>query len=205
MSKTLVNAVLLLVLGICCASTTAAADNPAGLYVGGAIGQAQVAAVANSASFSPYGSDAAAAFKENHSAFKVTVGLRSTSIVGAEMAYIDFGHPSESLFNYPSDASIKGAAAFGMLYLPVPNVDLYLKAGAAHLQSRLSGVVPYLPICAGCAPPRFQQDRANTSGAGGAGAQVKFGALAVRAEYERFSAAGGNPSLLSVGVTWSFF
>jgi hypothetical protein len=27
----------------------------------------------------------------------------------------------------------------------------------------------------------------------------------VRAEYERFNAAGENPSLLSAGITWSFF
>jgi hypothetical protein len=41
--------------------------------------------------------------------------------------------------------------------------------------------------------------------AGGGGAQYKFGSWAVRAEYERFNAAGGNPSLLSAGVTWAFF
>jgi hypothetical protein len=31
----------------------------------------------------------------------------------------------------------------------------------------------------------------------GAGAQFKFGSLAVRGEYERFSAAGGNPCFRS--------
>ena len=36
------------------------------------------------------------------------------------------------------------------------------------------------------------------------GAQFKLGAWAVHAEYERFNAAGGNPNLVSLGVTWTF-
>jgi hypothetical protein len=44
----------------------------------------------------------------------------------------------------------------------------------------------------------------NTGLAAGAGAQFKFGSLSVRGEYERFSAAGGNPSLFSLGLTWTF-
>jgi len=182
----------------------AKAADPLGIYLGGAVGQSQVSAIANSASFAPVGSIAVGEFKENHSAFKVMIGVRPISLVGAELAYIDFGHPSGNLFDYRADASIKGEAAFGILYLPVPLVDIYLKAGVARLQSTLSGVVPNLPICSSCVPPRFEQDRTNTSGAGGVGAQVKFGAWAVRAEYERFNSAGENPSLLSAGVTWTF-
>jgi len=48
-------------------------------------------------------------------------------------------------------------------------------------------------------------DRTNTGFAAGAGAQFKLGSWAVRAEYERFNAAGANPSLVSLGVTWTFF
>src|ERR1700733_5246578 len=50
----------------------------------------------------------------------------------------------------------------------------------------------------------FQLNRTNTSGAGGVGAQYRFDKWAVRAEYERFNAAGGNPSLWSAGITWTF-
>ena len=86
----------------------------------------------------------------------------------------------------------------------MPVVDIYVKAGAARLQSTLSGIVPYLPLCGGCAPPRFEQDRTNTAFAAGAGAQYKFGSWAVRAEYERFSAAGEYPSVVSLGLTCTF-
>lgn len=101
---------------------------------------------------------------------------------------------------------MKGAAAFGVLYLPVPIVDVYGKAGVARLDSTVKG-----SICSPCAcsfqicRSSFQLNRTNTSGAFGVGAQYRYGSWAVRAEYERFNAAGGNPSLLSAGITWSFF
>jgi opacity protein-like surface antigen len=180
------------------------ATDPLGMYVGGAVGQSQVSAYADSASFLPIGSGGAGEFKENHAAFKAIVGIRPISLFGVELEYADLGHPSGNLFGYPADASIKGTAAFGMLFLPVPVVDIYVKAGAARLQSTLSGIVPYLPLCGGCAPPRFEQDRTNTAFAAGAGAQYKFGSLAVRAEYERFSAAGEHPSVVWLGLTWTF-
>jgi hypothetical protein len=184
----------------------AMADDLFGLYVGGAIGQGQVAA---SASYPTIANLYPGEFKENHSAFKVMAGIRPISLVGAELAYIDFGHPSGNIFGYPASASLKGTAAFGILYLPVPVMDLYVKAGLARLQSSLSGFYPNGDnLCVPgepCGTSPFQLNRTNTSGAGGAGAQYKFGSWAVRAEYERFNSAGGNPSLLSVGITWTFF
>ena len=60
-----------------------------GLYAGGAIGQSKVTASAPVFA----GSD----FKENHSAFKVMVGLRPLSPVGAEIEYVDLGHPRGSV------------------------------------------------------------------------------------------------------------
>jgi hypothetical protein len=186
-------------------SGNATAEDLLGMYVGGAIGQGQIA---ESASYPTIANPYLGEFKENHAAFKVMVGIRPISLVGAELTYIDFGHPSGSIFNYSANASLKGPAAFGILYFPVPVIDLYLKAGIARLQSDLSGFYASADlICVGgepCGVARFRLDRTNTSGAGGAGAQYKFGPWAVRAEYERFNAAGGNPSLLSVGVTGTF-
>ena len=192
---------LLVLLALPCGN--AMAEDSLGLYVGGAVGQSRVEA--STSSF--YGGYVPAQdFQENHSAFKVMVGVRPFSLFGGEVAYVGFGHPSGSLFGYPADASIKGAAAFGVLYLPIPIVDIYVKAGLARLESTVSGGDPY-PITCGipCGPQLFRLNRTNTSGAGGIGAQYKFSSWAVRAEYERFNAAGGNPSLLSAGITWTFF
>jgi opacity protein-like surface antigen len=164
-----------------------------GLYLGGAFGQARVEASLPNA----------AQFREDHSAFKIMAGLRPIPVLGAEIAYVDFGHPDRLAgFGPPgsSDVSMKGAAAFGMFYIPVPWVDVYAKGGFARLQSTAN---VNCPVCANLVafPPLRRTD---TSWAAGAGAQFKLGAAGIRAEYERFNAAGGNPYLVSLGATWTF-
>ena len=183
-----------------------------GLYVGGAIGQSRLEATGQRVYALGNVYYDTGSFKESHSAFKVMVGIRPISLLGAEIAYTDFGRASGGFGAYPAHVSMKAGSAFGVLYLPVPIVDVFLKAGVARIQSEVNGTGVYGPNCSsngpcplyvGLAP--FKLNRTNTSGAGGVGAQFKFASLAVRAEYERFNAAGGNPSLLSVGATWTFF
>jgi opacity protein-like surface antigen len=174
----------------------AMANDLLGAYAGGAVGQARVDTSA------PY----VGGFRENHSAFKVMVGLRPISLVGAELAYVDFGHPSRLNGFISTDVTMKGSAALGILYLPVPPiVDIYVKAGLARLQSTVatSIVCPQTVFCPAIATPA-PVSRTNVGFAGGTGAQFKFGSFAVRGEYERFNAAGGHPSLFSVGATWTF-
>jgi hypothetical protein len=193
-------AVVLSLVLVALASGEALAADPLGMYMGGAIGRSEVEANA------PIGD-----LKANHSAFKVMAGLRPISLVGAELAYISFGHPSgnmssNTLGGQVSDVSMKGVAAFGVLYFPVSVVDLFAKAGLARLQSTVNYYVALGRPCSILNPNcnNFSLNRTNTSYSVGAGAQVKFGSWAVRAEYERFNAAGGNPALLSLGVTWAF-
>jgi hypothetical protein len=50
----------------------------------------------------------------------------------------------------------------------------------------------------------FDTDHTDTRFAYGGGAQVKFGRLGIRAEYERISASGSDPSFLSLGANWTF-
>jgi opacity protein-like surface antigen len=190
-------AATMVILGASVPPGQARAADLLGLYIGGSVGQSQVEANV------PTVGD----FKENHSAFKAMAGIRPIPLIGAELSYIDFGHPNGNINSSPSDVSEKGADAFAVLYLPVPVVDVFVKAGLARLQSTANGVRAGVGACTfgnpNCALFRF--DRTNTSFAAGAGAQYKLGAFAVRAEYERFNAAGGNPSLVSLGVTWTFF
>jgi opacity protein-like surface antigen len=175
----------------------ALAADPIGWYVGGAMGQAQVTEEVRGTPVS-----APFRFQETHSAFKLMVGARPISLLGAEVSYMDFGNPGGFFSGYPANASMKGGSAFGMLYLPVPIIDVYLKAGIASIHSTVSGSV--LVPCPTCIPITFQQSQTNTGFAGGAGLQLKFGSWAARAEYERFNAAGDNPYMLSLGLTWSF-
>jgi hypothetical protein len=185
-------------------SRNAVAEDLLGLYIGGAIGQSRVEATETACLCDIFPEIVTETIDKKHLAFKAMLGARPISLMGAEIDYIDFGKPNGAAFGYPASASIKGVAAFGVLYLPVPIVDVYVKAGVARLESAVN-----YSYCSPCACDfclnSIQLNRTNTSGAGGVGTQYKFGSWAVRAEYERFNAAGGNPSLLSAGITWTFF
>jgi hypothetical protein len=185
-------------------------------FAGGARGQFELGSWALRDEYKRFitagGPELPSAFKENHSAFRVVAGLRPIPLLGAELAHIDLGHPGGHFGGLPADASMKGTAALGVLYLPLrsPAVDIYAKAGIARLQSTAhsTAFVPGVGTCSvnhpTCSLQPFQLDRTDTSFAGGAGAQVRLGSWALRAEYQQFMAAGGHPGLLSVGFTWNF-
>lgn len=183
----------------------AAAENSLGLYIGGAIGQSRIVEATDvpcACDIDP-GVMIAQKFDKTHLAFQGELGAHPIPLLGAEIDYIDLGKSNSEAYSFPESASIKGEAAFGLLYLPVPVVEVYLKAGVARLESALK-----FSYCGPCACDYClnspEPERTNTSGAGGIGVQYRFGSWSVRAEYERFNAAGGNPSLLSAGITWSF-
>jgi hypothetical protein len=78
-------------------------------------------------------------FSERHFAYDAIVGVRPISFLGAEVSYLDLGHPSGNVAGFPASASMKGEAAFAVLYLAIPLIDLYAKAGAARIQTSASG------------------------------------------------------------------
>jgi opacity protein-like surface antigen len=194
------------------------AEGSPGLYLEGAFGQAKVAARGLPDPFT--GTTRIGDFKENHSAYQVAVGARPISLVGAELAYFDFGHPRAivgsiatpiiGVSDVSGDVAMKGSAAFGILYLPVPILDVYVKAGLARIESTARTTVTLSgPILCIVGHPQCQfsqqHETTNTGFAAGAGAQYKLGRWAARAEYERFNADGAHPSLLSLGIAWTFF
>jgi hypothetical protein len=174
-----------------------------GLYVGGGVGVAQVDISGQGNAFSN--------FNTNHAAFTLIVGIRPIPVLGAELEYLDFGHSSSTVNDGPAHATLKGLAIFGVAYLPTSTstVDFYAKAGLARLQSTLSARMEAqtADVCGqpgACGPELFQVDRSDTHFAAGVGGLCKVRALGVRVEYEYFSLANANPSLVSLGVTWSF-
>jgi opacity protein-like surface antigen len=173
----------------------AARADPLGLYIGAGIGESQVKVDQ-------------AGFDESHAGWKVLVGLRPISVLGAELEYIDFGHPSASPFNQPTDAHVRAAALSALLYAPLPGstFDLYAKAGFSRLQSTGSTTRPGVGTCTISDPncALFSFDRTDTSFAYGVGGQVKVSSFAIRGEYQRFSSDLGDPTLWSLALTWSF-
>jgi opacity protein-like surface antigen len=198
---------------------TAAVANPLGFYIGAAVGQARAHGKLNLNEIvggvsSPF------AFASHATGWKAIVGLRPISLLGAEAEYIDFGAAKGTAglasttvvggFNGAASAQPRALAVFGLLYLPMPLplLDVYGKAGVATFKPGLKAAVQSLcPSGVQCtAPPGIAYDynRNSQELALGAGVQLKFAGLAVRGEYERISAAKGDPDLLSLGLTWSF-
>ena len=173
----------------------AAATDRLGFYVGAAAGNAKVKA----------DNDVVGEFSQSHFGFKVMAGVRPLPFLGAELAYADFGRAQRLYGISFSSVKMKGESAFGVLYLPVSNLDVFVKAGAARMESTSFWEFrcPPLDPCPFLAPTGQHHDE--THFAAGAGAQVKLGPVHVRAEYERFTAAGSHPAFASIGVLWTPF
>ncbi len=166
-----------------------------GFYAGGAFGQAQVEA----------GTSTFGGFKENHSAYELMVGLRPIAPIGVEVEYLNFGHPNGVVGGWPTDVSMKGTAAFALMYLPLPLLDLYAKAGVARLDSQLRTVTTFTCTTMNPGCNVFRVASTDTHFAAGVGVQVKMGSWTVRGEYAGFSVAGGTPGLTSIGLMWTLF
>jgi hypothetical protein len=180
----------------------ARADDLLGYYFGGTGGKATVDASTGLVS----------GFGIHSSAYSVIAGWRPISELSAELQYLDFGHSSgKSVYknsNVPltNSASRKGEGAFGILYLPTPIVDFYLKAGLAKLHTTATTIVGTCPK-GGVCPPLSNPLPVDSTGvgvAGGGGLMYRFRSLQIRAEYERFAALGGNPYMVTGGFTWTF-
>jgi opacity protein-like surface antigen len=194
----------------------AKAEGPIGLYIGAAYGQAHIRV--QPGEIIPQSTGQIGGLDMTHSAFKGMLGVRMLHFFGAEVAYMDFGKVS-SLTGQPvpglpatlitsEQASQKGEAAFAMLYLPVPIIDIYVKAGLSRITTDFAATYTFgLELACKISQPtcnvaNVAHDSTDTAFAYGAGVQWKLGDWAVRGEYERFSAAGANPSYASIGMTY---
>jgi opacity protein-like surface antigen len=200
--------------GACAAWAPASAENLLGFYVGGSLGESTVRSDNNfTGGFGccdGYYND-----PRHHFGWKAIAGIRPISIVGAELEYIDFGHPGgdggyySSGYNYGPDSHPRAIAAFGVghLPLPIPFLDIFGKAGAARLHTNVNGFDgsscvfnQTYPQCGSI----NSQGTWDTRFAYGAGVQSRIWGLSVRAEYERINSPFGDPDLFSVGATWTF-
>lgn len=183
MKRTLILSVFAAVLG----STTVSAydvDPPNFFYVGAAAGQSS-----DFFTHRPTG---------DSTGFKVMFGLRPLAYVGPELEYVDFGRGNFSTPSGPRAGRVHSTAEglFAVGYLPIGEspVDLFAKLGTEHLHT----IVSDNPFCT------FGESLPPVSFAFGGGAQVRMHAFALRAEYERTLGSCGNPTLLSLGLTWMF-
>ena len=195
-----------------CLLQSADAADPLGLYLGAAYGQAHIRAAPINAP-TGFGSTVLLGGPDfTHSAYQIMLGMRPVSFLGAEVTYVDFGQHSwpsaqAGVLFKNGQVSQKGEGAFAILYLPVPLVTVYLKAGLSRITTHQSADYEYFGLdnCAftPCRYLNIARNSTTTGFAAGAGLQWKLGNWAFRGEYERFNAAGSNPSMISFGAIWS--
>jgi opacity protein-like surface antigen len=209
---------LALAIAACLACGRASAGDSFGFYIGGSVGQSNVRAsqldFIGAYPLNPAPSHVS--ISKSTTGWKVFAGIRPISWVGAELAYTDFGHPTASQgppvgfgLAYQAALRAKATTAFGILYapVPVPFLDVYAKAGVARLETTTDATGAFgcwAPLACAAYPVTVRRDQTGAHFAYGAGVQARLSAIGVRVEYERISAADGNPDLLSVGLTWNF-
>jgi opacity protein-like surface antigen len=165
-------------------AASAAIAEPFDFYVGAGVGESTLQS--NSAPFIPNSID------QHPTGWKVFAGWRPIGMFGAEVEYADLGSKSSG----PQSASGNAVAAFAVGYLPIPlpMLDVYGKVGLGNVHTSLNynGVVP------------VGTSGSSTTFAYGAGVQVKFGAPALRLEYQGFNTSGGDQSLFTLDFLWNF-
>lgn len=166
----------LALLTLCLASgTAAAADN--GFYMGAGLGRSDF--------------NLESPLDHTDTTWKAIAGIRLLDSLAVEMNYTDLGKASVPTgiacialvgTNCPSTTNVEGSAlsAFAVGFLDFPIVDLFGKVGISrgHAKVRAPGF------------PAFTATDTNTDLSWGAGVQVHFLSLAVRAEYERYKLFG---------------
>jgi len=194
---------------------------PAGLYARGSVGEAHVRSVDDLSAVSTYAPPLR--FDDSHSAWKLFAGIRPIKFMGVEVGYTDLGRVSTHFHRaspVPRTLSSQVASSATMpnkaqnphlpcvnLPFPIPFLDVYGKAGVARLHTQEQATIQPITACPAnsiCGPESFDQNHWSTDVAYGAGVQARLGSFAVRAEYERINASGGNPDLFSLGASWTF-
>lgn len=125
-------------------------------------------------------------------AFKAILGWRA-NFLAFELNYVDFGQPTQTLFGRQVQLEAQGVDAFVILSKRIALLDLYAKVGALvwDAEASVKGL--------------GSTKRDGSDFAFGGGAQLIFGALAIRAEYEQFMIKDiDDMNLVSVGLTWQF-
>jgi hypothetical protein len=120
-------------------------------------------------------------------------GFRPLEWFAIEANYVDLGTASDTIAGVNVDVDTKGIDAFGVLFLPLPVVDVFLKAGfiSWDLDADVAGL------------GSVSDD--GTDLAYGVGAGIGFGNFGVRAEYERFEIEDTDTvDMISLGFTWTF-
>ena len=162
-------------LALLCCGTAAAANH--GFYVGAGLGQTESGISAGSLNF-----------KDSDTGYKLIAGFRPLDLFAAELNYVDLGNPASGA----QQSKTKALDGFVLLFLPLPVIDIYGKAGLVSWKTDVSA-------------PALSLSTSGSDFAWGAGVQFSLGSLAVRLEYEALDASElAKPTIVTLGATYTF-
>jgi len=181
---------------------TAWAVDSLGFYLGAGVGESSL----QSTALLPVG------VSEHPTGWKVFAGWRPVQMFGAELEYANLGSRNSTEVGARTNqehASGSAIVAFAVGYLPqpLPYLDFYGKIGLSRLRSTFNDAASQnCAIMVACPAIVLltAQNTTRTEFAYAAGVQLKFGAPAVRLEYQGFTTSGGDQSLFSVDLAWNF-
>jgi len=166
---------------------TPAAFADSGFYIGGSIGDAAI-------SFEDV--NLGLEFDDSDTAWKGFGGyIFDMPVVdfGIEAGYVDFGAPSETIFDEEIGIEVTGLSAFGMVGVDFGLFGMFAKAGMVSwdVDFTLDGM-------------DLGSDD-GTDPAYGVGFRLTFSSVEVRAEYEIFDISDAEDvDMISAGVVWRF-
>jgi Outer membrane protein beta-barrel domain len=200
--------------------------NPLGFYAGAGVGRSIVTETQLDQFASYYH-----VLDSNPLGWEGYMGLHPIPFLGVEAEYIDFGRAYvqpgplqtisgsvyEQYLGGHADNRALAAFAVGYLPLPLPFIQPFAKVGFAWDREHDTYVGHYNDVSpltpAGNGVPLGYASGSNSSDpvgvAYGAGIQLSVGQVAIRAQYlrvnlQRQSGQWNNPSLVSVGIDWTF-
>jgi Outer membrane protein beta-barrel domain len=158
-----------------CSHAALAADH--GFYLGAGLGQSESGVRAGNFNF-----------KDRDTGYKLIAGFRPLDLFATELNYVDLGNPGSGA----QQSKTKAVDAFAMVFLPLPIVDIYGKAGLVSWKTDASS-------------PSLSFNKSGSDLAWGAGVQLHLGHFAARLEYEALNASTlAKPTFLTLGATYIF-
>jgi hypothetical protein len=177
------------------AQASAAEEDLRGFYLGAGIGNATLELE---------DSESTADFKGDDTGYKVIAGYRILDWLAVEANYAQYGEPSDRVLGVELEGDFTAFSASAVAMLPLQSVDLFGRAGIAAWDGTLRSVQFGVSASEDNVDPLF-----------GLGAQLRFGAFALRAEWEALLLSFDDDDddesdgddwvdMLSVGFTYRF-
>jgi len=156
----------------------------AGAYVGASIGQSDSSIAGGG--FSVDSGD---------TSWKILGGYTFMKFMGVEGSYRNLGGVDQTIGTTSISTDTSSMDLFGVGFLPLGKVDLFAKVGYSRIELEATIAVPLLPPLSGSVTENEL--------AYGIGANIGFGKISVRVEYEAFDTAE-TMSMISAGALFKF-